>query len=152
MMFKQTIVLGLACLAIAHPGHEDEEHRHAIKTRELHHSNKRALENCAAHLEARGHTDRAIKRRQNTMQKHREERGIAKDGKPQYLHMELFHDWIYTEIFIAPILKRSTVSVLLTDHEGDLEATTAESDETVGSALLLFFSIFYYPPSVIRIY
>lgn len=32
---------------------------------------------------------------------------------------------------IAPISKRSTIGVLRTDHEGDIDGTAAEADETV---------------------
>ncbi|PSR90328.1 Intradiol ring-cleavage dioxygenase [Coniella lustricola] len=105
MIFTQTILLGLAALAAAHPGHEEEEHRRAVESRDVHHANKRALENCAAKLEARGHTARAIERRKNTLEAHRDH-------------------------FIAPIVKRNTTTVLDTDHEGSLNATTAASDET----------------------
>lgn len=80
MIFTQTILLGLAALAVAHPSHEEEEHRRAVEARGMHLANKRALENCASKLEARGHTARAIERRKNTMEKHREAKRIAKDG------------------------------------------------------------------------
>lgn len=33
--------------------------------------------------------------------------------------------------FIAPISKRSTIGVLRTDHEGDIDGTAAEADETI---------------------
>lgn len=35
---------------------------------------------------------------------------------------------------IAPISKRSTIGVLRTDHEGDIDGTAAETDETIAFA------------------
>lgn len=109
MIFTQTIILGLVALASAHPGHEEEERRHAIESRSARASNKRALESCAAKLEARGITARAAERRSNTVAKHRKMKRIAEN---------------------SPIFKRNTTDVLDTDHEGDLNATEAVTDET----------------------
>lgn len=81
MFFSKAIILGLASLAVAHPGHEDAEHRQAVAARAAVQANKRALENCAGKLEARGVTARGIERRKATMAKHREAKRIAADGE-----------------------------------------------------------------------
>lgn len=81
MIFNKAVLLSLAALAAAHPGHEEEEHLHAIKSRSAHIANKRALENCAAKLEARGVTARNIERRKATLAKHRKAKRIAEDGQ-----------------------------------------------------------------------
>ncbi|KAJ4403091.1 hypothetical protein N0V82_010704 [Gnomoniopsis sp. IMI 355080] len=109
MIFNKAIILSLAALAVAHPGHEEEEHLHAIKSRDTHMSNKRALQNCAAKLEARGVTARSVARRQETVAKHRKAKRIPHD---------------------APLIKRNTTTVLDTDHEGSLNGTLAIDDET----------------------
>lgn len=76
MLFTQVILAGLAALATAHPGHEDAERAHAIKTREASRSTKRALENCSAKLQARGITARSVERRSATLAKHRTQKRI----------------------------------------------------------------------------
>lgn len=80
MIFNKAIVLSLAALAAAHPGHEEEEHLQAIKSRDAHVSNKRALEKCAAKLEARGVTARSVARRQEAVTKQRMAKRIPHDG------------------------------------------------------------------------
>lgn len=81
MILTQAILVGLAALATAHPGHEDAEHAHAVRTREATHSNKRALENCAAKLAERGVSARSVERRSATLAKHRSEKRISLDCK-----------------------------------------------------------------------
>lgn len=81
MFYSQVLALGLAALAVAHPGHEDAEYRQAVAARANTQTNKRALEGCTAQLQSRGVSDRAIQRRKETVQKHREARGIPVDGK-----------------------------------------------------------------------
>lgn len=83
MIFTKSAILSLALatLAAAHPGHEEAEHRHAVKSRSAHLANKRALEGCAAKLAARGVTARNNERRMATLAKHRKARGIAEDGE-----------------------------------------------------------------------
>lgn len=110
MIFNKAIILSLATLTAAHPGHEAEERAHAIKSRDAYMSNKRALQSCAAKLEARGISARAATRRQETVSKFRKARGIPVD---------------------APLIKRSTASVLATDHEGDIEGIPAIANGTV---------------------
>lgn len=86
MLFTKAAILGLAALAAAHPGHEEAEHRHAIAARANTQANKRALEGCAAKLESRGVTARAIERRKATMARHREDKRIPVDSQlPMYL-------------------------------------------------------------------
>ncbi|CAN8104266.1 unnamed protein product [Discula destructiva] len=110
MRYSKIISLALAAIAVAHPGHEEAEHRHAVESRANTQANKRALEGCAAQLQARGLSDRASERRRETVRKHREARGIPVD---------------------APFSKRSTIGVLAKDHEGDINGAAAESDETL---------------------
>lgn len=81
MFFSKAIVLGLAAVAAAHPGHEDSEYRHAVAARANTQANKRALEGCAAQLESRGIAARGIERRRATVEKHRQARGIPVDGE-----------------------------------------------------------------------
>lgn len=81
MIFTKTMILSLAALAAAHPGHEKEEHLQAIKARDAHVSNKRALENCAAKLEARGVSARAMERRRAAVTAQRKAKRIAEDSQ-----------------------------------------------------------------------
>lgn len=81
MQFTQAIILALATLAAAHPGHEEAEHRHALAARANTQANKRALEGCASKLDSRGITARAMERRKATMAKHRQAKRIPVDGK-----------------------------------------------------------------------
>jgi Flp pilus assembly protein TadB len=76
MLFTKSIVLALATLAAAHPGHEEEEHRRAIAARSQNAATKRSLENCAASLQARGVLDRGVQRRSAEMAKQRIARRI----------------------------------------------------------------------------
>lgn len=80
MRYSQ-IIACLVAVAAAHPGHEEEEHRHAVAARANTQANKRALEGCAGKLQSRGISDRAIQRRSETLKKHREARGIPVDGE-----------------------------------------------------------------------
>lgn len=81
MIFTQAVVLGLAALAAAHPGHEHEEISQAIKARDATRSNKRALENCAAKLAQRGVSSRAAERRSATLASQRKAKRIDMKGK-----------------------------------------------------------------------
>lgn len=81
MYFAKVIILGLATVAAAHPGHEEAEHRHAVATRASTQANKRALEGCASKLESRGVAARSVERRKATMAKHRQAKRIPVDGK-----------------------------------------------------------------------
>lgn len=80
MLFTKQIILSLVALAAAHPGHEESEYRHAVESRANTQANKRALQGCAAQLEARGISARAMERRRATVNSHREKRGIPVDG------------------------------------------------------------------------
>lgn len=81
MLLPSAILVGLAALATAHPGHEAEELAHAIKSRETVHSGKRALENCAAKLQSRGITSRSVERRSAAVNKRRAEKRIDVNSK-----------------------------------------------------------------------
>lgn len=81
MLFSKITCLGLAALAIAHPGLEDEEYHQALKARAERAESKRALQNCASKLEARGVDARAIERRKATMEAHRKAKRVPVDGK-----------------------------------------------------------------------
>lgn len=81
MFFSTPIILGLAAIAAAHPGHEDSEYRHALAARANTQANKRALEGCTAQLQSRGIAARGIERRRATVEKHRQARDIPIDGE-----------------------------------------------------------------------
>lgn len=81
MFFSRAIVLGLAALAAAHPGHEDSEYRQALAARANTQANKRALEGCTAQLQSRGIATRGMERRRATVEKHRQAKGISTDGE-----------------------------------------------------------------------
>ena len=81
MLFTKAILLSLAALAAAHPGHEEEEHRQAIRSRAERANNKRALAACADKLEARGVYARANERRRATLEAHRKAKRIPLDGE-----------------------------------------------------------------------
>lgn len=86
MHFTKAAILGLATLAAAHPGHEEAEHRQAIAARANIQANKRALEGCAAKLDSRGVSARAIERRKATLAEHRRTKRIPVDGMFQSSH------------------------------------------------------------------
>lgn len=81
MFFTKALVLSLAAVVLAHPGHEMEEYHKAVKARDTHVANKRALEKCAAQLQARGVSERAVERRRALMEKERQARGISVSGE-----------------------------------------------------------------------
>jgi hypothetical protein len=76
MLFNKSVILALAALAAAHPGHEDEERRSAIAARGYRTQTKRSLENCAASLQSRGVMQRGIERRATDFSKQRIARRI----------------------------------------------------------------------------
>ncbi|KAH8662373.1 Intradiol ring-cleavage dioxygenase [Xylariales sp. PMI_506] len=106
MLFSKSVVLALASLAAAHPGHEEEEHAKALAARDQFIAGKRALQACAEKLEALN--NRGIERRKATLAKERIARRIPVE------------DAYYLET-----AKRATIPVLLKDHEGTINATTA---------------------------
>lgn len=63
MLLKTSVITALLAVVAAHPGHEAEEHRQAVAARATIASTKRALDNCAASLTARGVSTRGIERR-----------------------------------------------------------------------------------------
>lgn len=134
MFFFNMIILGLAAVAAAHPGREASEYRHAVAARANTQANKRALEGCKSQLESHGVSARNIERRRSTLEKHRQARNIPIDGElcrnsdELLLYTMPLADTLTTK---AAISKRSTISVLNTDHEGDIDATAAEADETI---------------------
>lgn len=81
MLFTKAVLLGLAALATAHPGHEEDEYRQAIRSRAERANNKRALDACASKLEARGVYARANERRRATLETHRKAKRIPLDGE-----------------------------------------------------------------------
>lgn len=82
MFFTKLVTLALASVAVAHPGHEAEEHRAAIAARTQRVNTRRALENCAASLQSRGHESRSIERRAAEAAKQRIARRIPVNSKP----------------------------------------------------------------------
>lgn len=80
MLFTKVVILGLAALVAAHPGHEEAEYRHAVESRANARANRRALEGCAAKLQERGVTTRAVERRKAAVAKHRKAKRIPVDG------------------------------------------------------------------------
>lgn len=76
MLFKKSLVLAFAALSAAHPGHEEQERRAVINTREYRAKTARALENCSAKLQARGDFQRGIERRVAEVAKQRIARRI----------------------------------------------------------------------------
>lgn len=85
MFFSKAILLGLAVLASAHPGHEEEEHRQALAARASTQANKRALEGCASKLDARGVNARAVERRKAAVAQHRQAKRLPVDGQSDVL-------------------------------------------------------------------
>jgi hypothetical protein len=81
MLFTKATVLAFAALTVAHPGHEEEERRQAVKARAEMANSRRALANCASKLEARGLNARAVERRRATMEAHRKTKRISADGE-----------------------------------------------------------------------
>ncbi|KAI0126769.1 extracellular dioxygenase [Xylariales sp. AK1849] len=114
MLFTKPIILALAALAAAHPGHEEEEHRRAIETRSQHAATKRALGNCAASLESRGVMKRGIERRAAEMAKQRIARRIPVQH-PYHKRNDV---------------KRDTTSILNKNHQGTLDPDEALADES----------------------
>ncbi|KAF2998373.1 hypothetical protein G7054_g2667 [Neopestalotiopsis clavispora] len=111
MHFSKAFVLAFAAFAAAHPGHEDAEAAQALKSRQVYHANKRALEACGTKLSAL-HA-RGVERRTAEVAKHRIARRIAVNDP--YLKENA--------------VKRDTTSVLQKDHQGTINATLAlESD------------------------
>lgn len=81
MWFTKSFILSLAALAVAHPGHEEEEHRQALAARSERIQTKRALDNCAASLKARGVYSQAVERRKAELAKLRIAKRIPVQGK-----------------------------------------------------------------------
>ncbi|OTA98196.1 hypothetical protein M426DRAFT_326178 [Hypoxylon sp. CI-4A] len=76
MFFTKSVILSLAALAAAHPGHEEEERRQAIAARATNFANHAALQQCAPKLEASGVYARATERRQAEVARQRIARRI----------------------------------------------------------------------------
>ncbi|GAW15798.1 hypothetical protein ANO14919_052200 [Xylariales sp. No.14919] len=114
MFFTKTLVLSLAALAAAHPGHEQEEKRQAIAARSTMAANKRALDNCAASLSKRGFHSAAAERRRAEVERQRISRGLPiNNGRVKRSSVE----------------KRNTTDVLAKDHQGTLDGQRAINDE-----------------------
>ncbi|KAI1332464.1 Intradiol ring-cleavage dioxygenase [Xylariaceae sp. FL0255] len=113
MFFTSSLVLGLAALTAAHPGHEEHERRQAIEARSTFAANKRALEACSNKLAERGHHVAAAGRRHVEVERLRAARGL-----PVKNTMAKRSNYI-----------RDTPTVLATDHEGHLNGTLAMTDE-----------------------
>ncbi|KAK6200864.1 hypothetical protein LQW54_009448 [Pestalotiopsis sp. IQ-011] len=114
MFFTKLVTLALASVAASHPGHEAEEHRAAIAARTQRVNTRRALENCAASLQSRGHEARSIERRAAEAAKQRIARRIPVNNP-------------YRK---RAAVKRDTTSILNKDHEGTLDPTEAQADES----------------------
>jgi hypothetical protein len=80
MYFTKVLILSLASLAVAHPGHEEEERRQAVAARSAMAANKRALDKCSSFLAKRGIQTAAAERRQAEVDKQRRARGLPLDG------------------------------------------------------------------------
>ncbi|KAI0458922.1 Intradiol ring-cleavage dioxygenase [Xylaria acuta] len=104
MFLTKVLILGLAALAAAHPGHEEEEKNQAIAVRSTMAANKRALDNCAASLGKRGIHSAAAERRQAE---------VARQRRAKRSLVE----------------RRNTTDVLAKDHKGSLNGQTAIDDE-----------------------
>jgi predicted nuclease with RNAse H fold len=68
VFFSKAVLLGLAAIAVAHPGHE-EHSSSALKRSFLHHS-RRSLAACAEKIEFRALQARAASRRRDIARKH----------------------------------------------------------------------------------
>lgn len=68
-----------AILAAAHPG--EDPMKEAAERRAFLERTPHLQKRCAAHLEARGHTKRAVDRRRTLFESTRKARGITSDGK-----------------------------------------------------------------------
>ncbi|KAJ0119064.1 hypothetical protein J7T55_013299 [Diaporthe amygdali] len=114
MLFTKSILLGLAALAVGHPGHEEEERLQAVNARAATARTRRALEGCTSQLEARGVYARAMERRRAAVEAHRIAKRIPLDTP-------------YT-MSNNRMAKRNTTDVLNKDHQGDLNASVAIDD------------------------
>lgn len=81
MLFSKSLILSLAALASAHPGHEEEERRHVLASRATALNTKRALQNCASRLDARGFHEKAAHRREAELERLRVARGLDVHGE-----------------------------------------------------------------------
>ncbi|KAI0438646.1 Intradiol ring-cleavage dioxygenase [Xylaria telfairii] len=114
MFFTKSLILSLAALAVAHPGHETEEKRQAIAARSTMAANKRALGNCASSLNKRGIHTAAAERRQAEVERQRIARGLPlNNGRVKRSSVE----------------RRNTTDVLAKHHEGNLNGQIAIDDE-----------------------
>jgi hypothetical protein len=86
MHFSKAFVLAFAAFAAAHPGHEDAEAAQALKSRQVYHANKRALEACGTKLSAL-HA-RGVERRTAEVAKHRIARRIAVNGQASFIYCD----------------------------------------------------------------
>ncbi|KAG4277133.1 hypothetical protein FPRO04_07431 [Fusarium proliferatum] len=77
MRFSASITLGLAALAVAHPGEDHHDELEARRSFEAS-AERLSLRHCAEKLKARGVTERNIKRRSALIEEHRRKRGIKK--------------------------------------------------------------------------
>ncbi|KAI1427951.1 Intradiol ring-cleavage dioxygenase [Xylaria sp. FL1777] len=114
MFFTKTLVLSLAALAAAHPGHEEQEKRQAIAARSTIAANKRALNNCAASLNKRGIHSAAAERRQAEVAKLRKARGL-----PEY----------NARTKRSSVERRDTADVLAKSHQGSVNGSIAIEEE-----------------------
>ncbi|KAI1265799.1 Intradiol ring-cleavage dioxygenase [Xylariaceae sp. FL1019] len=113
MIFTKSFLLSLAALASAHPGHEHHERSQVVEGRSTFAANKRALDNCASKLAARGVYSAAAERRQAELERQRVARGLSLKNSRAKRSNE----------------KRDTPDVLATDHEGTINGTMAIDDE-----------------------
>lgn len=71
---KTTLAGLLLAIAFAHPGHD--ETAEIVQRRDYFKKNKSDLSHCAAKLKARGHEEKTLKRRQETIDRARVESGL----------------------------------------------------------------------------
>ncbi|KAJ3567058.1 hypothetical protein NPX13_g6903 [Xylaria arbuscula] len=114
MFFTKALILSLAAFAAAHPGHEEHERRQAVAARSSISANKRALQKCQSSLNKRGMYSAAAERRQTEVTRVRQARGLP-----------------LTNTRAKTNVKRDTVDVLNTNHEGSIDGTAAIDDELI---------------------
>ncbi|KAJ6051784.1 uncharacterized protein N7446_006420 [Penicillium canescens] len=106
VFFSKVVLLGLAAIAVAHPGHEDHSSP-ALKRSFLHHS-RRSLAACAEKTEFRALQARAASRRRDIARKH-----AKRSTDSEFLKV------------------RDLSDVLATSHLSDITGVTADSSSDV---------------------
>ena len=116
---SQTLLLGLAAFAIAHPGHEELEYRSALSSRDFKSQARRSLDSCADRLEASGVNARAQERRAATWAKHsKTKRAVQRDIDTV---LNISH---HSDLSVSPTTEESTLfsgnKTCILNPEGDV--------------------------------